>query len=166
MSDNMIVKTEGPEFVLERVFFAPKEKVFDAFTQCEQLKHWWGPRGWQLTACSLDLRPDGVWHYCMTCKDESQGEFFGMESWGKGVYREINAPDSFVYTDYFSDAEGGMNDEMPPADVTTLFEEVEGGTKVTARTRYDSEESLKTVIEMGIEQGIRETWDRLEEYLG
>ncbi|NGZ76414.1 SRPBCC domain-containing protein [Saccharibacillus alkalitolerans] len=162
----MTARTEGLEFVLERVFQAPKEKVFAAFTQCEHLKHWWGPRGWELTACTLDLRPEGVWHYCMTCRDESQGDFFGMESWGKGVYREIDAPNFFVYTDYFSDAEGGINAELPPSDVTMIFEEAEGGgTLVKARTKYDSEESLKTVIEMGMEQGVRETWDRLEEYL-
>ncbi|OWR31891.1 ATPase [Saccharibacillus sp. O23] len=162
----MNIKAEGLEFAMERIFRAPKEKVFAAFTSCEHLKHWWGPRGWELTACSLDFRPEGSWHYCMTCKDENQGEYLGMESWGKAVYRSIDAPNSFVYTDYFSDAEGSLNEELPPSDTTLIFEEIEGGTKVISRTLYDSEESLKTVIEMGMEQGIRETWDRLDEYLG
>jgi len=165
MTDGMIVRIEGREFVMERVFQAPRDKVFAAFTQCEHLKHWWGPRGWALTACTLDFRPEGVWHYCMTCQDKNQGDFFGMDSWGKGIYREIDAPQSFVYTDYFSDAEGSINEELPPSDTTLVFEEFEGGTKLVSRTLYDSEESLKTVVEMGMEHGIRETWDRLEEYL-
>ncbi|MCQ4087922.1 SRPBCC domain-containing protein [Saccharibacillus sp. JS10] len=160
-----IVKAEGKEFAMERLFDATQDQVFAAFTKCEHLQHWWGPRGWQLTTCNLDFRPEGAWHYCMTCQDEAQGEFFGMESWGKAVYQSIDAPNSIVYTDYFSDAEGNLNEEMPPSDTTLIFEPFEGGTKVISRTVYDSEASLQTVIDMGMEYGIRETWDRLDDYL-
>ncbi|MDO3409904.1 SRPBCC domain-containing protein [Saccharibacillus sp. CPCC 101409] len=166
MQNPTTVRAEGREFVLEREFKAGREQVFAAFTECEHLKHWWGPRGWELTACKLDLRPEGVWHYCMTCVDKSQGDYYGMQSWGKAVYGEIDAPNSLNYTDYFSDEEGGVNEELPPSYTAVHFEQTESGTKVISRTAYDSEESLKTVLEMGMEQGIRETWDRLDEYLG
>ncbi|EYB69550.1 hypothetical protein DEIPH_ctg004orf0059 [Deinococcus phoenicis] len=97
--------------------------------------------------------------------DRTQGEFYGMESWGLGIYGEIDAPERLVYTDYFSDADANINENMPPTRVTLTFEEVEGGTKVTNRASYGSEEALKTVLEMGMLQGMTETWERLAEYL-
>ncbi|MDT3425364.1 uncharacterized protein YndB with AHSA1/START domain [Paenibacillus forsythiae] len=165
MPNEMITRVEGQELVLERVFDAPRELVFKAFSEAEHLKHWWGPRGWTLPVCSIDFRPGGVWHYCMKCVDEKQGDFYGMESWGKAVYREIAAPERIVYTDYFSDAEGNVAEGMPSSDITMEFIEQDGKTKVISRGRFESAEALKTVMDMGMEQGITETWDRLEEYL-
>ncbi|WP_216323312.1 SRPBCC domain-containing protein [Deinococcus aestuarii] len=155
----------GKTLVLERVFRAPRELVFGAFSQAEHLRQWWAPRGWEMPVCTVDLRPGGRWHYCMRCVDQAQGEFYGMESWGLGIYREIEAPERIVYTDYFSDAEGNVNENLPPTLSTLTFEEVEGGTRVTNRAAYDSEEALKTVMDMGMLQGITETWDRLAEHL-
>lgn len=155
----------GKELVLERVFKAPRSLVFGAFTQAEHLRHWWGPRGWELTHCSVDLRPGGRWHYCMKCVDENQGEFYGMESWGLGVYDEIAAPERLVYTDYFSDSQGGVNEAMPATQAILTFEDAPGGTRVVSRSIYTSEEALKTVLDMGMLQGISETWDRLGEFL-
>ena len=155
----------GQTLVLERVFNAPRELVFAAFSQAEHLRHWWAPRGWEMSACTVDLRPGGRWHYCMKCVDENQGEFYGMESWGLGIYREIHAPERIVYTDYFSDAEGNINPDLPPTLSTLTFEEVGGGTRVVNRAEYNSEQALKTVLDMGMLQGVTETWDRLAEHL-
>ncbi|MDU5949512.1 MAG: SRPBCC domain-containing protein, partial [Paenibacillus macerans] len=118
----MVSRVENEKvLVLERVFNAPRELVFSMFKEAEHLKHWWGPRGWEVTVCNIDFRPGGVWHYCMKCMDRNQGEFYGMESWGKGVYKEIDEPDRFVYTDYFSDAEGNVNEELPATVVAMEF---------------------------------------------
>ena len=155
----------GKELVLERVFKAPRELVFDAFSQAEHLKHWWGPRGWEVPYCTVDFRPGGKWHYCMKCVDENQGQFYGMESWGLGVYHEIDAPARIVYTDYFCDKDATINEDMPSTSCTLTFEEAAGGTKVTSRSTYATEEGLKTVLDMGMLQGITETWDRLAEHL-
>ncbi|MEQ2528218.1 SRPBCC domain-containing protein [Bacillaceae bacterium CLA-AA-H227] len=165
MSTKMISKVEGNVLILEREFDAPKELVFKAFSEPEHLKQWWGPSGWTVPVCNVDFRPGGVWHYCMKCVDENQGEFFGMESWGKGVYEEIIQDEKIVYRDYFSDAEGNEAEGMPSTRVTLLFEEQDGKTKLINRAEYDSSEALKTVLDMGMEQGITETWDRLEEHL-
>ncbi|MFD1776938.1 SRPBCC domain-containing protein [Paenibacillus rhizophilus] len=165
MTNKMVTRVEGQELVLERVFDAPRELVFKAFSEAEHLKHWWGPRGWTLPVCNVDFRPGGVWHYCMKCVDEKQGDFYGMESWGKAVYQEISEPETIVYTDYFSDAEGNVTEGMPSSHITMTFVEHEGKTKVISRGRFESAEALKTVMDMGMEQGITETWDRLEEYL-
>ncbi|RUT35664.1 SRPBCC domain-containing protein [Paenibacillus zeisoli] len=165
MSSPMISKVEGQELVLERVFNAPRDLVFKAFSEAEHLKHWWGPRGWILTVCHVDFRPEGIWHYCMKCIDENQGDFFGMESWGKAVYKEIVEGEKIVYVDYFSDAEGNEAVGMPSSYITMTFEEQEGRTKLTSRSKYDSVEALQAVLDMGMEQGITETWNRLAEHL-
>ncbi|MFB9990800.1 SRPBCC domain-containing protein [Deinococcus oregonensis] len=155
----------GTDLVLERVFNAPRALVFEAFSTPEHLRQWWGPKGWELPVCTVDFRPGGRWHYCMKCVDKAQGQFYGMESWGLGIYREIEAPARIVYTDYFSDAEGGINPELPPTLATLIFEEVEGGTKVISRSTYTTPEALQTVMEMGMLDGITQTWDRLAEYI-
>ncbi|MFD0698059.1 SRPBCC domain-containing protein [Paenibacillus sp. GCM10027628] len=165
MSNKMITKVEGQELILERIFDAPRELVFKAFSDAEHLKHWWGPRGWTLTVCNVDFRPGGIWHYCMKCIDEKQGDFYGFESWGKAVYKEIVEAEKIAYVDFFSDAEGNENQEMPSTQVTMTFVEYEGKTKLINRGKYASAEALKTVMDMGMEQGITETWDRLEEHL-
>ena len=153
------------ELVLERVFKAPVQLVFEAFSSAEHLQQWWGPRGWEVPYCTVDFRPGGKWHYCMKCVDRDQGEFYGMESWGLGIYREIEAPARIVYTDYFSDADANINEQMPPTLSTLTFEAVEGGTRVTNRAAYATEEGLKAVMDMGMLQGITQTWDRLAEHL-
>lgn len=165
MSNNMTVKVEGQELILVRVFNAPRELVFKTFSEAEHLKHWWGPRGWTLTVCNVDFRPGGIWHYCMKCMDKNQGDFYGYESWGKAVYKEIVEPEKIVYVDYFSDAEGNEAEGMPSTLITMTFEEHEGKTKLVNRAQYASAEALKSVMEMGMEQGITETWDRLDEHL-
>ena len=151
--------------VLERTFAATPERVFAAFTQAEHLRHWWGPRGWELTHCTVDLRPGGRWHYCMTCTDPAQGDFHGMQSWGLGVYEHIEAPTRLTYTDYFSDEQGAVNDQMPATLADLTFEAVPGGTRVTSRSTYVRPEDLQAVMDMGMLQGITETWDRLAEHL-
>lgn len=151
--------------VLERVFDAPRDLVFRMFKEPEHLAQWWGPRGWELPVCTVDFRPGGTWHYCMRCTDRNQGDFYGMESWGKAVYEEILEPERISYTDYFSDADGNENEAMPSTDVTLEFLDLGGKTKLVSRAEYASAEALKTVLDMGMLQGITETWDRLEERL-
>lgn len=169
MTDTMPALTSrvehGKELLLERTFRAPPALVFAAFTQAEHLRQWWGPRGWEVTHCTVDLRPGGKWHYCMKCVDRGQGDFYGVESWGLGLYDEIEAPERLVYTDYFSDADGEINSEMPSSQTILSFEDVAGGTRVVSRSVYATEDALKTVMEMGMLQGITETWDRLAEHL-
>lgn len=165
MTNKMITRVEGQVIVLERVFNAPRELVFKVFSDGEHLKQWWGPRGWEVTVSNMDFRPGGQWHYCMKCLDQNQGDFYGMESWGKSVYQEIDEPEKIVYIDYFSDAEGNIAEGMPATTVTMTFEELDGKTKLVNRGVYESAEALQSVIDMGMEEGITQTWDRLEEYL-
>ena len=167
MSNNAMASRVENEnvLVLERVFDAPRALVFEMYKKPEHLKRWWGPRGWELPVCNVDFRPGGVWHYMMKCVDKNQGDFYGMESWGKGVYEAIDEPNTIVYTDYFTDSDGNTNAEMPSTDVTMEFIDVGGKTKLVSRSAYATAEGLKAVMDMGMLQGITETWDRLEEHL-
>ncbi|WP_410513764.1 SRPBCC domain-containing protein [Paenibacillus sp. BR2-3] len=165
MTNQMVSKVEEKALILEREFSAPRELVFQAFTQAEHLKHWWGPRGWTLPVCHVDFRVGGVWHYCMKCEDKNQGDFYGMESWGKGVYREIIVPEKIVYVDYFSDAEANVAENMPETICTLTFIETDGRTKVINRADYATAEELQQVLDMGMLQGITDTWNRLAEHL-
>lgn len=165
MTEKLTTRVECRDYILERMFAAPREQVYRAFSEANHLKHWWGPRGWTVPVCKVDFRPGGVWHYCMKCEDPDQGEFFGMESWGKGVYNEIEVPRILSYTDYFSDAEGHIVEGMPPSEIWMEFIDQDGSTGIISTARFESAEALKSVLEMGMEQGIAETWDRLAEYL-
>jgi uncharacterized protein YndB with AHSA1/START domain len=161
----MITRVEKErELILERIFDAPRELVFQAFSKTEHLKRWFGPKGWSLPVSNIDFRPGGVWHFCMKCTDESQ-EYFGQESWGKAVYHEIVEPERIVYTDAFSDAEGNIIEGMPQTLITMTFVEHEGKTKLISHALYASAEALQTVLDMGMIVGITQTWDNLEAFL-
>jgi uncharacterized protein YndB with AHSA1/START domain len=117
-------------FVISRVFDAPRERVWQAWTEVERLKQWWGPKGFVVTHCELDLRPGGLMHYCLRMPD-------GNEMWGKFVYREIVKPERLVWINSFSDKDGGltahpMNPAWPREMHTTVtFKELRGKTEVT-----------------------------------
>jgi uncharacterized protein YndB with AHSA1/START domain len=146
------------ELEMTRVFSGTPEQVFKAWTDCEALKRWWGPRMWPTEYCTIDLRVGGAWHYCMR---EVGGT--GNESWGKAIYREIAPPSRLAYTDYFSDKDGAEN--PPPMDLTLTFEPRGGKTLMTGRSVFSSPEHLEQVLSMGMEAGMNETLDRLDEYL-
>jgi uncharacterized protein YndB with AHSA1/START domain len=150
--------SEPPEFVMERVFDAPRALVWKAFTEPERLKHWWGPKGWTLPVCTMDFRVGGIWHYCMRGPE-------GEEGWGKAIYREIVEPERIVYTDTFADAEGVPVAGMPQMQITVVFIDHDGKTKLISRAQFASRADLDATMAMGMVQGISETWDRLADYL-
>lgn len=145
-------------FVMERIFNAPRELVFQAYSDCQHLIHWWGPTGWTLPVCEMDFRVGGSWFYCMRGPN-------GEDSCGKAFYLEIVAPERFVYRDTFVDTEGNQLEEMPELTITVIFEEVGGKTKLITRTEFASAADLKAVLEMGMAEGFTQTLDRLEAYL-
>lgn len=156
---------ETGELTITKTINAPLEKVWEAFTTPEIFEKWWGPRGWETTVKEFELEPGGVLLYGMKCVDESQGEWYGQESWGKMVFKEINPPTEFTYTDYFCNDSGAVDENMPVINSSIKLEEVDGGTKIISAGTYESAEDLKKVIDMGMEQGVKETWDRLEKLL-
>jgi uncharacterized protein YndB with AHSA1/START domain len=91
----------GRPFVMTRVFGAPRELVWDAWTQREHLVHWMGPKGTKIARASLDLRPGGLFHYGMQAAD-------GTLLWGKWLFREIARPERLVVVVSFADEHAGI----------------------------------------------------------
>jgi uncharacterized protein YndB with AHSA1/START domain len=139
------------EVVLTRVFDAPRHLVFDAFTRPELLKRWFGPRGWSLVVCEVDLRVGGGFRFVLRGPD---GRDMGM----RGVYREIAPPDRSVHMESFDDFPG-------ESQVTTVLTEHAGKTTLTATVLYPSKEVRDAVIQSGMEHGAAESYDKLAELL-
>jgi uncharacterized protein YndB with AHSA1/START domain len=139
------------EVALTRVFDAPRHLVFDAFTRPELLKRWFGPRGWSLVVCEVDLRVGGGWRFVL----RSPG---GKEMGMRGVYLEIVRPERSVHMETFDDYPG-------ESQVTSVFVEQGGKTTLTATVRYPSQEIRDAVIQSGMEHGAAESYDKLAELL-
>jgi uncharacterized protein YndB with AHSA1/START domain len=127
--------TAGQEIVITRIFDAPRELVFQAWTDPEHVMRWWGPEMFTAPACKIDLRVGGVYHFCMKAPD-------GQQFWNTGVYKEIIPPERIVYTDSFADEQGnvvpaayyGMPGEWPrELLVTVTFEDQGDKTRLTLR---------------------------------
>lgn len=139
------------QIVLTRVFDAPRRLVWDAFTRPELLKRWFGPRGFSLVVCEVDLRVGGGFRFVLRRPD---GGDFGM----RGVYREIAAPERSVHMESFDDYPG-------ESQVTATFVEAGGNTTMTAVVEYPSQEVRDAVIQSGMEHGAAESYDKLAELL-
>ncbi|MCR6630012.1 MAG: DUF1579 family protein [Magnetospirillum sp.] len=147
-----------------RLVDAPPEEVFQAWTDPDRMRQWWGPNGFTLPVCNIDLRPGGAWHFCMRSPD-------GKDYWCKGVYQEIVPPERIVSTDFFSDEAGsvvpperyGMSPGWPTeleVQVTFAAEE-DGKTRLTVRQSVDAD----LARDSGAMQGWSESLDRLARHL-
>lgn len=148
------VNREELKVVMERVFDAPRELVWKAFTDPNSIPRWWGPGSLTTAVEKMDVRPGGVWRYVQRDPDGNEYAF-------NGVYKEIDPPGFLSYT---------FNFEGIPGDheliETVRFEEIEKGkTKVTSTAAYANVEDLDGMVNAGMEAGAIESWDRLAEIL-
>lgn len=151
------------EVVITRLLEAPRELVFKAFLDREQVVRWWGPKGFSIPFCELDPRPGGTFRYCMRSAE-------GRDFWVRGTYREIVAPERIVFTDSMTDESGnpvhpshyGMGGDWPMEVRTTVsFAETEGKTALTLRMHV-----ARPVAERdGVVEGWNESFDRLAGHL-
>ena len=158
-TDKLNVETKGKKLIMSRIFDAPRELVFEAYSSCEHLKHWWGPKEWPMKECSIDFREGGKWHFCLRGPNE------GDESWGLAIYQEIKEPEKIVYKDHFSDDDGNINKDMPEMQITVELINQGGKTRLLSTTLFDSSETLEKTVEMGAVEGMNSSLDRLEEHL-
>jgi uncharacterized protein YndB with AHSA1/START domain len=121
------------DLTIIRVFDAPVESVWKAWTDAEQVKRWWGPKDYTAPVCKIDLREGGKYLYCMRSPE-------GQDFWNTGVYREIVEPERIVYTESFADEKGnvvpathyGMSADFPlKIQLTVTFDAHEGKTRIT-----------------------------------
>ena len=143
------------ELVMTRVFDAPRTLVFDCWTKPELVKRWLlGPAGWSMPVCNIDLKVGGAYRYVW--RRDSDGTEMGMG----GVYREIVAPERIVATEKFDES------WYPGEAIGTMALVEQGGkTTLTQTMLYESQEARDAVLKSGMETGVAQSYDRLEELL-
>lgn len=148
------------ELVITRIFNAPRELVFKAWTEAKHIEQWMGPKGFTTRVTENDLRPGGQWCYVMIGPD-------GTEYPSQGVFREIVPPERIVTTDEFGEGiEQVMDADLPQGMVVTvLFEELDSKTKVTIQIVHESADDRRKHEEMGVVAGWNSALDCLDEYL-
>jgi uncharacterized protein YndB with AHSA1/START domain len=144
------------EITITRIFDAPPDVVFNAWTDPKQLAKWWGPKGFTNPICQADARVGGKWHIVMRAPD-------GNEYPCGGVYREIDKPHRLVFTNIAIDKDGN-----PIIDglTTVLFDEHQGKTKLTLQTRGTALVAYAAAYLKGMETGWSQSIDRLAQLLG
>ena len=162
------METLNKEFIITRVFNAPRELVFKAWIEPERFAKWFGPKGVAVKSAKQDLRPGGSLHTCMVTPD-------GHEMWGKMVYREIAQPEKLVYANSFSNEKGELtrhplSPTWPLEMLTTVvFKDLGGKTEITltwAPMNASDEEKATFVGGMaGMTGGWTGTFDQLDVYL-
>jgi uncharacterized protein YndB with AHSA1/START domain len=153
MSETTFLVPEGrQEVVITRVFDAPRELVFRAFTDPKLVPEWWGPRDEQTEVEVMDVRPGGQWRFVSRGPDGGEYAFHG-------VYHDVTPHDRIVYTFEYEGWPGRCLLE------TVTFEDVEGGTLITDRAVYQTLEDRDGMVASGMESGARQSMDRLAELL-
>ena len=137
------------DLVITRIFDAPRELVWKAWTDPKLVVQWWGPQGFTSPTCEIDLRVGGRYLMSMKMPD-------GPECWTGGEYTEIVAPEKIVAVLFYADQNGKV-DSADPNDVevrdVVTFEEIAGGrTKLTFKRSY---------WDVGEDTGLNQIFDKL-----
>jgi len=138
------------EILITRELDAPRQRVYRAYTTPELVRRWWAGRRGEMTVAEIDLRVGGAWRYAMIAHG-------GLEVAFHGEYREIVPDERIVFTEIFEAMPG------EPALNTATFAETDGRTTFTLRTRVESREVRDMILASGMEAGMQEGMDLLEE---
>ena len=152
-SDGEATATSDREIVLTRVFDAPRELVFEAWTDPAQVVHWWGPFGFTTTIQEMDVRPGGIWRFVMHGPD-------GTDYPNRVEFLEVVEPERLVYSH-------GPEGESPIKEfhVTVTFEDEDGKTQLTMKLVAESAAERDRMVEFGAVEGGWQTLERLGEHL-
>jgi uncharacterized protein YndB with AHSA1/START domain len=155
MTSTDTVKVTTPtdtDVVVTRQFDAPRAMVFDALTQPDLLRRWYGPEGWSLDVCDIDLKVGGKWRFVVRRPD---GKAIGQ----KGVYQEVVRPERIVHTESWEDWDPGETL------VTVVLTEEGGKTTLTTNMRFPSREVRDVIVKNGLDKNLNQTYDKLAEVL-
>ena len=153
MSTTQIDTPAGVPFIdITREFDAPRDLVFKAYTDPELLVQWLGPRKYKMTVESWDVRDGGKWRYINSDDDGNE--------WGfRGVFHGDQTPDGMVQTFEFEGWPGNVSLE------SLIFEENDGKTVIRNHSVYQTVQARDAMVESGMEGGVNEGFDRLDELL-
>jgi uncharacterized protein YndB with AHSA1/START domain len=140
------------EIHIERIFNAPRDRVFAAYTDPALIPEWWGPVGTTTIVDQMDVRPGGSWRFIGQDSDGSQTAF-------RGTYREVSPPERIVQTFEWEGMPGHISVE------TATFEDLGDRTKVTTTSLFHTSEERDGMIASGMERGLNETYSRLDDLL-
>ncbi len=140
------------ELVMTHVVDAPRQLVFDAWTQPQHVPHWLlGPAGWSMPVCEIDLRPGGAWRFVWRKSDGAEMEM-------RGAYREVTAPERVVTTE-------SWGAEWPETVNTLTLSEHDGKTTITQTVLYPSKQARDAATQTGMKDGVSQSFARLDDYL-
>ena len=143
--------TTDREIVITRVFDAPRELVFDAWTDREAVAQWFGPNGFTMTLREMDVRPDGVWSFIFHGPD-------GTDYDNKITFTEVDRPERLKYWH-------GTSENPREFEVTVTFVVQGKGTKLILRSLFPTQEARDKKTEFGAIEGGNQTLERLAQYL-
>lgn len=155
--------TGNYELRIERVFDAPRQLVWNAWTTPELIMQWWGPDYFTSPICKVDLKVGGKYLYCMRGPD-------GTDYWSGGTYKEIVPLEKLVCVDAFANEHGdkidptayGFDPIFPKENVVTItFEEVGEKTKLTVLYVVESEAVLEIMRKVQMREGWESSLDKL-----
>ncbi|OGW17836.1 MAG: hypothetical protein A2X56_13540 [Nitrospirae bacterium GWC2_57_13] len=146
----VIAEPGKQEVVITRVFDAPRDIVFKAYTDPNRIPQWWGPKRFTTAIDKMDVRRGGIWRFI---QHDAEGREYAFH----GVYHEVRSPVRLVQTFEFEGTPGQVSLE------TATFEEQNGRTRVTNRSVFQSVEDRDEMLKEGMEEGVTETMDRLAE---
>jgi len=147
------VRKSERELVTTHTFDAPRELVWKAWTDPKLIPKWWGPRRYSTVVDKMDVRPGGRWRFVQR---DAEGNEYGFH----GEYREVVPPRRLVGTFEYEGMPGHISVE------TLVLEELPGGrTRWVTRSVFDTPEDRDGMLSSGMEDGMRETMDRLAELL-
>lgn len=163
-------RTAGNEFMMARIIGAPRASVFKAWTDPERLAQWFGPRGFTVPVCQVDLRPGGAYRIVMRSPE-------GIEYPLKGVYLEVIEPERLVCTSNWEEHPAEWQDMLNKLRQesagrhaqeclwTVSFEERDGKTNLTILTTFESAADRDAMLRMEMAEGWAESLERLDEHL-
>jgi len=153
MSKSSLTAEPGQHsIVATRIFNAPRALVFKVMTDPDSIPQWWGPRGLTTTVDKMEPRSGGSWRYV---QHDAEGNEYAFH----GVYHSVEAPERTIATFEWEGLPGHV------ALDTTLYEDYEGGTKMTAISVFQTVEDRDGMFQSGGQEGGNETYERLEELL-
>jgi uncharacterized protein YndB with AHSA1/START domain len=139
-------------------FDASQERVWQVWEDPRQLERWWGPPTWPATFEQHDLVEGGESRYFMTGPA-------GEKAHGWWQVTSIDAPNRIEFDEGFADESGRPNDDMPVTRTVVTLATVDGATRMTSITSFDSTEHLDQLLEMGMEEGMRDAMGQIDALL-
>jgi uncharacterized protein YndB with AHSA1/START domain len=155
---DFLVDKEKNTLTVKREFAADRQLVWDCYTKSELLNQWFAPKPLTTKTKSMDFREGGHWLYAMV-------EPNGTAYWGRTDYKTIRPIDFYTALDAFCDENGNINPELPRANWVVTFHDLNENAMVETVVTYNSLADLETVVQMGMEQGMTSTLERLDDLL-